>query len=168
MRAAKVQASLRIRAVSPEPSLLAHTSSESRGTFIQKARSLAPLNGWACAVKICHDGMLEDNNSLDGAHTTDKEKADCLNDFFTSISHVCDEHVQLPEFSKITDSTFESFDISENEIVDILSTLNINKTCGPDLVSHKMLKYVAKLVSKPLFILFNRSLRERHFPEIWT
>ena len=65
MRAAKVQASLRIRAVSPEPSLLAHTSSESRGTFRQKARSLAPLNGWACAVKICDDGMLEDTNSLD-------------------------------------------------------------------------------------------------------
>ena len=45
MRAAKIQASLRIPA----------------------ARSLAPLNGWACAVKICHDGMLEDTNSLDGA-----------------------------------------------------------------------------------------------------
>ena len=68
MRAAKVQASLRIRAVSPEPPLLAHTSSESRGTFRQKASSLVPLNGWACAVKICHDGMLEDTNSLDGAH----------------------------------------------------------------------------------------------------
>ena len=27
-------------------------------------------------------------------HTTDKEKADCLNDYFTSISQVCDEHVQ--------------------------------------------------------------------------
>ena len=67
MRAAKVQASLRIRAVSPEPSLLTHTSSESRGTFKQKNRSLAPLNGWACAVEICHDGMLEDTNSLDGA-----------------------------------------------------------------------------------------------------
>ena len=68
MRAAKVQASLRIRAVSPEPPLLAHTSSESRGTFRQKARSLAPLNGWACAVKMCHDGMLEDTNSLVAAH----------------------------------------------------------------------------------------------------
>ena len=68
MRAAKVQASLRIRAVSPEPPLLAHTGNESRGTFRQKARSLASLNGWACAVKICHDGMLEDTNSLDGAH----------------------------------------------------------------------------------------------------
>ena len=42
MRAAKVQASLRIHAAS--------------------------LNGWACAVKICHDGMLEDTNSLDRAH----------------------------------------------------------------------------------------------------
>ena len=68
MRAAKVQASLRIRAVSPEPPLLAHTSSESRGTFRQKARSLAPLNGWACAVTICYDGNLEDTDSLDGAH----------------------------------------------------------------------------------------------------
>ena len=67
MRAAKVQASLRIRVISPEPSLLAHTSSETRGTFRQKGRSLAPLNGWACAVKICDDGMLEDTNSLDAA-----------------------------------------------------------------------------------------------------
>ena len=68
VRAAKVQASLGIRAVSPEPPLLAHISSESRGTFRQKARSLASLNGWACAVEICHDGMLEDTNSLDAAH----------------------------------------------------------------------------------------------------
>ena len=53
--------------------LIAHASSESRGTFRQKARSLAPLNGWACAVKICHDGMLEDTNSLDGAHLSSLE-----------------------------------------------------------------------------------------------
>ena len=66
----KVQVSLRICAVSPEPTLLTHTSSESRGTFRQKARSLAHLNGWACAVKICHDGMLEDTNSLDSAQLT--------------------------------------------------------------------------------------------------
>ena len=54
-----------IRAGSPEPSLLAHTRSESSRTFRQKARSMASLNGWACAVKICHDGMLEDTDSLD-------------------------------------------------------------------------------------------------------
>ena len=77
MRAAKVQASLRIRAVSPEPPLLAHTSSESRGTFRQKARS--PLDGWVCAVKICHDGMLEDTNlAWRGPDLRLSKKADCL------------------------------------------------------------------------------------------
>ena len=73
MRAAKVQASLRIRAVLPEPPLLAHTSSESRGTFGQKARSLASLNGWACAVKLFHVGLLEDTNWLDVAHLIPSE-----------------------------------------------------------------------------------------------
>ena len=53
---------------SPEPPLLAQTRNESRGTFRQKARSLAPLNRWAWADKILHDGMLEDTNSLDAAH----------------------------------------------------------------------------------------------------
>ena len=86
MRAAKVQASLRIRAVSPEPPLLAHTSSESRGTFSQKARSLAPLNGWACAVKICNDGMLEDTNSLDGAHLMNEVGASVYFGHISSLS----------------------------------------------------------------------------------
>ena len=83
MRAAKVQASLSIRAVSPEPPLLAQTSRESRGTFRQKARSLAPLNGWACAVKICNDGMLEDTNSLDGAQN-------CLGELILMETHNID------------------------------------------------------------------------------
>ena len=91
MRAAKVQASLRMRAVSPEPPLLAHTSSESRGTFRQKARSLAPLNSWACAVKMCRDGMLEDTNSLDGAQIyywcLNKLLSNSYNEVTTSITN---------------------------------------------------------------------------------
>ena len=84
MRAAKVQASLRIRAVSPEPPLLAHTSSESRGTF----RSLAPLNSWACAVKICHDGMLKDTNSLDGAHVSVTREPNICSEENGNVVHV--------------------------------------------------------------------------------
>ena len=66
MRAAKVQASLRIRAVSPEPPLLAHTSIESRGTF-------SPSEWLGMRGKICHDGMLEDTDSLDGAQWDNQE-----------------------------------------------------------------------------------------------
>ena len=45
-------------------SLLLWASSEGSG---ETAR-MAPLDGWACAIKICNDGMLEDTNSLDAAH----------------------------------------------------------------------------------------------------
>ena len=66
----------------PEPPLLAHTSSESRGTFRQKARSLTTQNGWACTVKICHDRMLEDTNSLYSAYLITR----FLSAIFTSLS----------------------------------------------------------------------------------
>ena len=103
MRAPKVQASLRIRAVSPEPSLFAHTSSESRGTFRQKARSLAPLNGWACAVKICHDEMLEDTNSLDGAHLFffSEPNGRCLYNVYTELSLVTKIYMIIPNMPKV-------------------------------------------------------------------
>ena len=106
MRAAKVQASLRIRAVSPEPSLLAHISSESRGTFRKKARSLPPPNGCACAVKICHDGMLEDTNSLDGAHMFSYGHKEALNNWLGNIGKFL-RSLLISESELFTSDTFK-------------------------------------------------------------
>ena len=50
-RPAKAQASLCIRAVSPEPSLFAHTKFERRRSFQRKIRHLAPLDVCACAFE---------------------------------------------------------------------------------------------------------------------
>ena len=61
----------RIWYLSPMRAKKVQASSKSREPFRQKVRSLALLNGWACAVKICHDGMLEDTNSLDASQIID-------------------------------------------------------------------------------------------------
>ena len=50
-RPAKAQASLRIRAVSPEPSLFAHMKYGSRWRVRPNIRHLAPLDGCACAFE---------------------------------------------------------------------------------------------------------------------
>ena len=50
---AKAQASLRIRAVSPEPSLFDHMKYGSRRRVRPKIRHLAPLDGCACAFEEC-------------------------------------------------------------------------------------------------------------------
>ena len=120
MRAAKVQVSLRIRAVSPEHPLLAHTSSESRGTFRRKARSLAPLNGWACAVKICHDGMLEDTNLLESAHINKVLKGfnkalrqvDYTKNPISSASSIILTHLFIASFIKKKDARPTLFAVS--------------------------------------------------------
>ena len=50
-RPAKAQASLRIRAVSPEPSLLGHMNYGSRRRVRPNIRHLAPLDGCACVFQ---------------------------------------------------------------------------------------------------------------------
>ena len=50
-QSAKAQASLRIRAVSPEPSLSTHMKYGSRWRVRPKIRHLAPLDGCACAFE---------------------------------------------------------------------------------------------------------------------
>ena len=60
MRAAKVQASLTFAARSYKQWVKRNLQTESQ--------TLAPLNGWTCAVKTCHNRMLDDTNWLDAAH----------------------------------------------------------------------------------------------------
>ncbi len=57
--------------------------------------------------------------------------------------------------------------INESEVRDIITILQTNKACGYDLISHRMLKGTITSVSKPLAILFNRSVNECQFPMAW-
>ena len=98
---------------------------------------------------------------------TDEAKADCLNDYFVSISTVNDENTVLPPFEKLTNNSLSTVNCTENGIENLINVLNINKASGDDGISHRMLKGVSKSISKPLSILLNRSFNEGIFPEAW-
>ena len=98
---------------------------------------------------------------------TDRDIAETLNSFFTSVSKVNDENAILPNFIAKTGSILHSVNVTSDQIEALIKSLNLNKASGPDLISHKMLKGAAKAVSKPLTILFNRSLDESIFPDTW-
>lgn len=100
-------------------------------------------------------------------YTTDKEKADCLNLYFTSVSTVDDSQAVLPPLVEKTNQYLENIIIMDSEVEDILDILNVNKASGPDMISNRMLKYTSTSLSKPLSILYNRSIKERIFPEPW-
>ena len=98
---------------------------------------------------------------------TDLEKANCLNDYFVSISTVDDSNASLPPFTPRTENILKFLHIEESEIVDVVQTLIVNKAPGDDQISHRILKNTCHTIKKPLCILFNRSLRECKFPSPW-
>ena len=117
----------------------------------------------SCIPPLCSTLSNGDNQW----HFNDQDKANCLNDYFASISTVNDAETQLPPFTKLTDNSLSQIICTELEIENIIEVLNPNKASGDDGISHKMLKSVSKTVSKPLCILMNRSFHEGIFPDIW-
>jgi hypothetical protein len=56
-----------------------------------------------------------------------------------------------------------SFIFGEQDVIDIISTLNVDKAVGHDIISNRMLLAVKNEIAKPLSMLFNRSLQELVF-----
>ena len=94
---------------------------------------------------------------------SDEEKAECLNNFFTSISNADDSNTHLPTFQVKCPNTLSDISCTAPEIEILINSLNPNKATGPDNISNRMLKAVAKEISVPLSILFNRSFADGVF-----
>ena len=94
-------------------------------------------------------------------------KAELLNKYFTSISTVNDENVSLPAFEYKSQNRLSSITCTPHEVASLIELLNPNKAIGPDGISNKMLKTVAKEVAVPLSILFNSSFSEGKFADIY-
>jgi hypothetical protein len=88
-----------------------------------------------------------------------KEKADVLNNYFCSIINLVDENKTLPEFDDRGGNVLENMWVREEEIIDIISILDSNKATGPDKISNTMIVSIKNEITKPLCLLFNKSLR---------
>ena len=69
--------------------------------------------------------------------------------------------------SLLCNNVFDTTEIVEQDVIDAISVLQVNKAVGPDFVSHKMLKETIFSVTTHLCFLFNRSLKESLFPTQW-
>ena len=95
---------------------------------------------------------------------SDGEKAECLNEYFSSISNVDDRNTTLPPFLCKSQNSLRQVSCTENELELLIQTLNPNKANGLDGISNRMLKSVSKSISKLIAILLNRSFSEGIFP----
>ena len=118
-------------------------------------------------------GLQKSNHTIPTLKLNDKfaekdiDKANMLNDYFCSQAVVNDNNKPLPQHTFTCNSRLNSITISQQDVRDVLNNLNVTKASGPDLISPRLLKEGATILSKPLSIIFNRSLLQGYFPSNW-
>ena len=91
------------------------------------------------------------------------EKAEILNKYFCSISSLNNENKVLPDLDCRCLNVVSDIEVCEQDGIDIISTLNVDKAVGYDIIRNRMLLAAKNEIAKPLSMLFNRSLKEMVF-----
>ena len=102
----------------------------------------------------------------DNYYTSPHNKATTINNFFCSQSTVDDSHAMLPPMELPAES-LGIIQISTQDVEDVLKLLNVSKASGSDLISPKLLKEGAPVLSTHLANLFNKSIETSVFPSQW-
>ena len=104
-----------------------------------------------------------------GAMTVkDTEKADTLNDFFSSVFTPVENTDTIPTLQDrpyvkpLTNILVETDDVKK-----ILLSLKTNKAAGPYGIHSRILKELASELASILCNIFQRSLRDGILPKIW-
>ena len=97
-----------------------------------------------------------------------QQAAEVLNDFFHSV-FTTEGTDQLPEFPDLVDDNCALTDIqlSEEDVYNQLQKLQEGKAAGPDDIPSIFLKRCAVQLTKPLTMLFRRSIQLGRLPKVW-
>lgn len=142
--------------------------SKLQNTLVDK--SIPPRKWWRIAKSICQfknknttSSPIKVNNNI---YTHPKDKANALNDYFTSVSSN-DFDINLPDLSPLSPCVLSDIIITEQDVADQFQILNINKPAGPDNLPPKFLKAIFQSLVTPITILFNKTIQLGQIPNDW-
>ena len=97
-----------------------------------------------------------------------KEKANHFNAFFVSQCTPIPNNSTLPLVTTpITNASLSSISFNDQVILNVIHSLNINKTHGFDDLSIRLLKICDSSIVRPLSIIFKNCLQNGSFPNNW-
>ena len=109
--------------------------------------------------------MYKDDNKKDVTES-DKEKADVLADFFTSV-FTKDKDSKMPDIVPKVIPELNNIVINPSIVKKILDSLKINKSPGPDKLHCRLLKELSEVLSYPLSLIFKKSVNTGKIPCEW-
>ena len=90
-------------------------------------------------MTLCNDPIASLINKEGTLTSSDKEKANVLNEFFASV-FTKEDISNIPNFSNKTDIEILSVDVTLYAMKERISKLKINKAAGPDEMHPKIIK----------------------------
>ena len=95
-----------------------------------------------------------------------KVKADLFNNHFSKQCSLIPSPSTLPGeiFGPLSYSSLSSFTVDAEILLNLIRSLDINKSHGFDQISVRMLKICDSSIIKPLIIIFNSSLKSGVLP----
>ena len=137
-----------------------------------KSGSLSPKDWWKTlkhVIKPSEKSNIPPLNVQGNIYSDNKDKAEALNDFFSSQNTIDETNAKLPDnhFSSSQTETLHSIHLSPFEVEICLKSLQTGKSVGPDAINNRLLKELSSALSDPLCDLFNYSLSTGKFPENW-
>ena len=118
--------------------------------------------------KLKRNTGISNLKTSDGKATeNDKEKADLLNSFFSSV-FTKENTTNIPDLNHRNNEQFIcDLIITREAVEEKLSRLDPHKSMGPDKIPAFLLKSLSKELSLPLCIIFNKSISEGKLPQDW-
>ena len=97
-----------------------------------------------------------------------KMKANHFNSFFASHCTPSDNNSKVPgSQTYITDSKLFSLQFEDNDIINIIRSLDTDKAHEHNDISIRMLKICDLAIKKPLSFIFSNFINYSMFPDLW-
>lgn len=96
---------------------------------------------------------------------TNRTTAESLNTYFTSVFTIDDG--KIPHTDSCDENHLEPVSVTEAGVLNLLLSLDIKKSPGPDKIPNQFLRRYAEWIAKYLYVIFNKSLLTGTVPKEW-
>ena len=132
---------------------------------------MAPKKWWQTVKSFLGKNSDNDIPPIDDGEKvnfTNNDKADAFNNFFSKNATLDSSNASLPIFmSSVNSCKLSKITANQQDVIDVLKSIDINKATEPDEISPKILREAGAAIAPSLTPLINLSLSCNTFPDPW-